>query len=104
MQISRSSYFQILGGATLAYLVTDESYYRSPIVQGDVEILCKLRVRMIPTLHNRSIAAHFETLVSRFYAEPANQRKESKVKKKLNVVHLYSSLRDIRSFLRRPSC
>ena len=44
-------------------IVTDESYYRR----------CKLHVRMVPTSHNRSILAHFETLLGRFYVESAHE-------------------------------
>ena len=47
-------------------------------------------VQMVPTSHNRSIAAHFESLVGRFYAEPTDEmemgtfveEKQSKKKQK----------------------
>ena len=51
LKISRSSYFLILRGATWNCTVTDENYYRSLIVQGGLEILCKLRRSMVPTSH-----------------------------------------------------
>ena len=81
------NYFLILRWANLNYIVNDESYYRYPIVQGGLEILCKLPVRMVPTSHNRSIAVHFEMSLSIFNVEPTDEmlmgsveQKESKKK------------------------
>ena len=90
MEISRSCFFLILRGSTLNCIVTDKKYFRSPIVQGGLNILCKLRVQMVPTSHNRSIATHFGSLVGRFYAEPTDEmvmgmlfeEKQSKKKQK----------------------
>ena len=46
-EIFCSSYFLILCGATLNCIVTDDSYYHSLIVQGRLEILCKLHVSTV---------------------------------------------------------
>ena len=85
IEISRSCFILILRGATLNCIGTDKKYFRSPIVQGGLEILCKLRAQMVHTSHNRSIAAHLGTLVGRFYAEPTGKRvtKETKNTKTL---------------------
>ena len=90
IEIFRSCFFLILRGATLNCIITYKKYYRSPIVQGGLEILCKLRVQMVPTSQNRSIAAHFGSLFGRFYAEPTDEmvmgtffeEKQSKKKQK----------------------
>merc|ERR1719494_223529 len=94
----------ILRRASLNCFVTHESYYRSPIVQDGLEILCKLHVRMFPTAHNRSIVTHFETLVSRFYAEPDDEVLMGLVEQKgpkKKVGQTCSDSMDIRSFFKK---
>ena len=73
MEISRSTSFLILRGATITAVLTETHYRRSPIMKGGLEIPCKLIIRMLRTSHNKSIAAHFEKLVAKFYSEPSDE-------------------------------
>ena len=73
MEISRSTSFLILRGGTITGVLTETHYRRSPIMKGGLEIPCKLIIRMLRTSHNKSIAAHFEKLVAKFYSEPSDE-------------------------------
>ena len=60
---------------------------------------------MVPTSHNRSIAAHFGSLVGRFYAEPTDEMVmgtffEEKQSKKKQKTQKYIVV-DIRSFFKK---
>ena len=105
MEISRSCFFLTLRGAALSCIINDTKYYRSPIVQGGLEILCNLRVHMVPTSHNRAIAAHFQTLVGKFYSEPTDEMvmgsfDEEEPKKKQKKIQT-TNVADIRSFFKK---
>ena len=67
MEISLSTSFLILRGATIT------AVRRSPIMKGGLEIPCKLIIRMLRTSHNKSISAHFEKLVAKFYSESSDE-------------------------------
>ena len=62
---------------------------------------------MVPTSHNCSIAAHFGSLVGRFYAEPTDEmvmgtffeEKQSKKKQKTKK----NTVVDVRSFFKKNS-
>ena len=105
MEISRSCFFLTLRGAALSCIINDTKYYRSPIVQGGLEILCNLRVHMVPTSHNRAITAHFQTLVGKFYSEPTDEMvmgsfDEEEPKKKQKKIQT-TNVADIRSFFKK---
>ena len=73
MEISRITKFALQRGAQVHATLTSKHYRRSPLVQGGLEIPCKVDVRMSGTIVNHAILQRYEKLVEELYAEPANE-------------------------------
>ena len=63
MEISRATKFLIDRGANVTAQVTSDHYRRSPLVQGGIEIPCKVTVKISGTVINLMIMEKYTQLV-----------------------------------------
>ena len=57
-------------GAKISAVLTSTYYRRPPLVQDGMEILCKVKVEMFPTLKNDQLMDRLMELVKTLYNEP----------------------------------
>jgi len=72
-EISRVTKFFMDRGATIEVQLTSEHYRRSPIVQGGMEIACKVTVKIIGTCLNLLLLEKYKSLVQELYLEPKEE-------------------------------
>ena len=72
-EISRVTKYLLDRGATATATLTSERYRRSPLVQGDIEIPCKVSVTMPGTVSNLLLLEKYGQLVEELYTEPKNE-------------------------------
>ena len=68
-EISRATKYLLLRGSTVTATLSSTSYRRSPLVQGGLEIPCRVSVWMPETMKNREIAAKYKEIVDMLYTE-----------------------------------
>ena len=68
-EISRVTKFIIKHGATVDVELTSDHYRRSPLVQGGLEIKCKVTVK-VPSATPRQVTERYLALVKELYVEP----------------------------------
>ena len=73
LEISRVTKFFIDRGATVIAELTTDYYRRSPLVQGGLEIPCKITAKIPGTVINLLIMEKYIQLVQRFYTEPKDE-------------------------------
>ena len=73
MEISRVTKFFIDRGATVAAELTSEYYRRSPLIQGGLEIPCKITAKISGTAINLLIMEKYIQFVQEFYTEPKDE-------------------------------
>ena len=120
MEISRATKFLLDRGATVTATLTSTYYRISPLVQGGLEIPCKVEIRMPYTVKNKAIVKKYKEIVEMLYCEPdgkeaigsflhhgdeivAGVGNNSKKKKRRNEVEKVSqnSINDIRKFFKK---
>ena len=72
-EISRVTKFFMDRGAIVSAQLTSEHYRRSPIVQGGIEIQCKVTVKIPGTCINLLLMEKYKQLVEQLYKEPKNE-------------------------------
>lgn len=72
-EISRVTKFLLDRGAVVHATLTTTDYRRSPLVQGGLEIACKVTVKMPGTVKNHMLMDRYLELVTSLYAEPKNE-------------------------------
>ena len=72
-EISRVSKFLMDRGAAVQATLTTTNYRRSPLVQGGLEIACKVTVRMAGTVRNHMLLERYMQLVTELYTEPEEE-------------------------------
>ena len=70
MEISRITKFLLDRGARIEATLRSIQYRRSPLVQGDLEIPCTVKVSMVPTQLSKKLVNLYRELVESFYFEP----------------------------------
>ena len=71
MEISRATKFLLDRAIEVKAEVSANYYRRSPLVQGGLEIPCKLLVRIqVPTVKNIELKEKFKSIMQELYAEP----------------------------------
>ena len=73
MGISRATKFLIGRGANITAQVTSDHYRRSPLIQGGIEIPCKVTTKISGTVINLMIMEKYTQLVQELYTEPKNK-------------------------------
>ena len=73
MEISRITKFLLDRGFAASLTLTSMHYRRSPLVQGGLEIPCKVRIAMdIRTKRQQDVLDRYKELVREFYYEPSD--------------------------------
>ena len=73
MEIARVTKFLLDRGAVIIATLNTTNYRRSPLVQGELEIACKVTVRMPGTIKNHMLMDRYLELVRTLYAEPKDE-------------------------------
>ena len=72
-EISRATKFFIDRGASVKAQLISEHYRRSPLVQGGMEIACKVTVSIPGTCVNLLLMERYKQLITETYSEPKNE-------------------------------
>ena len=70
MEISRPTKFLLQRRAVIKVTLSSTNYRKSPLVQGGLEIPCRVSVSMPAMLKNRQIIEKFKDMVGVLYDEP----------------------------------
>ena len=73
MEISRATKFLMDRGATVRATLTSTKYRVSPIVQGDLEIACKLTVKMPVKKISHARISKYEEIFTANYCDPEEE-------------------------------
>ena len=73
MEISRTTKFLIDRGATVTAELTSDHYRRSPLIQGGLEIPCKVTAKISGTVTNLLIMEKYRQLVQELYTDPKDE-------------------------------
>ena len=73
MEIARVTKFLLDRGTVIIATLNTTNYRRSPLVQGGLEIACKVTVRMPGTIKNHMLMDRYLELVRTLYAEPKDE-------------------------------
>ena len=68
-KISRPTKFLLVRGAIIHAEISSVKYRHSPLVQGGLELLCKVFVSMPPTVLNENLKNKYKSLVASLYVE-----------------------------------
>ena len=122
-EISRATKFFIDRGGRLSLILTSGHYRRSPLVQGGMEIGCKVTVTIPGTCINILILKKYQDIIEENYTEPKEETiigsylvphdaseviqearaKTTNTKKKMENVKLSApKCKDIRTFFQQP--
>ena len=69
IEISRSTKFLLDRGARITATLSSTSYYRSPLVQGGLEIPCLVEVFMPRTIKNKELISKYREMVEMLYQQ-----------------------------------
>ena len=72
-EIPRVTKFLLDRGAVVQATLSTTHYRRSPLVQGGLEIACKVSVKMPATIKNHLLMGRYFELVRSLYTEPKNE-------------------------------
>ena len=72
-EISRPTKFLIDRGARVTAEITSSHYRKSPLLQGGLEVRCKVTVAMPGTIKNHMLLDRYKELVEKLYIEPKNE-------------------------------
>ena len=67
MEISRATKFLLDREVTTFIKLHSTNYCVSPLVQGGLEIPCRVEIQMAPTLKNREITDLYKSMIDIFY-------------------------------------
>ena len=70
MEISRPTKFLLQRGTLIEATLCSTLYRRSPLVQGGLEIPCKVTIRMPDTIKNRNLIGKYKEMIELLYIEP----------------------------------
>ena len=70
LEISRITKYIIARGATVTAIITSDQYRRSPLVQGGLEVPCKIRISLPTSILNCRLMDRYDMLHSDLYVEP----------------------------------
>ena len=72
-EILRPTKFLLARGAVMHAELSSDKYRKSPLVQGGLELLCKVYVSMPPTVMNENLISRYKSLVASLYVEPPKE-------------------------------
>ena len=72
-EISRPTKFLLARGAVMHAELSSDKYRKSPLVQGGLELSCKVYVSMPPTVLNENLISRYKSLIASLYVEPQKE-------------------------------
>ena len=72
-KVSQITKFILDRGAKVTGTLTSTNFCRSPMIQGRLEIACKVSVKMPKTITNHMILIWFKELAKDYYTEPIDE-------------------------------
>ena len=72
--VSQITKFILDRGAKVTAALTSTNFCRSPLIQGGLEIACKVTVKMPATMRNHMVLDRFKELVNDYYTEPTDEK------------------------------
>ena len=72
-EISRPTKFLLDRGVEIAAEIESSHYRRSPLIQGGLEICCKVSVTLPGTIKNHKLLDRYKEVVNKLYCEPKNE-------------------------------
>ena len=73
VEIARITKFILQRGARVQATVTGKHYWRSPLIQGGIEVPCLVTVTMPGSIMNYLLIACYEKLLGELYLEPKDE-------------------------------
>ena len=73
MEISRITKFIMDRGAKVTLKISGKHYRRSPLVQGGLEVPCKVKIEMCGSIVNHLLLVRYESLLKELYIEPKDE-------------------------------
>lgn len=73
MEISRITKFIMDRGAKVTLKISGKHYRRSPLVQGGLEVPCKVKIEMCGSIVNDLLLVRYESLLKELYIEPKDE-------------------------------
>ena len=74
IEISRITKFTVDRGAKCTLTIRWIHYRRSPLVQGGLDVLCKVTITMIGSVVNHLLLTRYESLLKELYIEPKDEK------------------------------
>ena len=74
IEISRITKFTVDRGAKCTLKIRGIHYRRSPLVQGGLDVLCKVTITMIGSVVNHLLLTRYESLLKELYIEPKDEK------------------------------
>ena len=81
-EISRPTKFILNRGAKMVAKIESSHYWRSPLIQGGLEICCKVSPTLPGAIKNHMLLARYKELVNKLYCEPKNEVKVGETKRR----------------------
>ena len=72
-EISRPTKFLLDRGAEIIAKIESSHYRRSPLIQGGLEIRCKVSATLPGTIKNHMLLDRYKELVNKLYCRPKNE-------------------------------
>ena len=72
-EISRPTKYFLVRGAVIHAEISSVKYRHSPLVQGGLELSCKVFVSMPPTVLNENLISRYKSLVASLYVKPPKE-------------------------------
>ena len=72
-EVSQITKFILDRGAKVTATLTSKNFRRSPLVQGGLEIACKVTIKMLATRKTHMNLDRFKELVKDYYTEPTDE-------------------------------
>ena len=74
IEISRITKFTVDRGAKCTLTIRGIHYRRSPLVQGGLDVLCKVTITMIGSVVNHLLLTRYESLLKELYIESKDEK------------------------------
>ena len=72
-EMSRPTKFLLDRGVEIVAEIESSHYWRSPLIQGRLEICCKVSATLPGTINNHMLLDRYKELVNKLYCHPKNE-------------------------------
>ena len=91
-EISRPTKFLLARGAVMHAELSFDKYRKSPLVQGGLELSCKVYISMPPTVLNENLISRYKSLVASYMLNHQRKQKLEALKMKKKPIFLLTPL------------